>query len=262
MLPLVLYDIPSKLPGNRWSPNPAKPRCGRTAPVVLCLFNERSRFVLGYKDLPFETVWVEFPDIAPKFKEIGASPLKRPDGTEQYTVPVLSDPNTGALITDSWVIAEYLDKTYPEKPIFPDGSKGLISAFDSALEALGGASFRFSLLRTSQILNERSQEYFITTREVALGDKVDEWSPEGPQRDAHWEIIEKQYYDSAKRWYDKVEGKWVMGDTFSYADIILAARSLWFKRVYLDDEWKRIASLHDGKWEKLLAEVEKECNLA
>lgn len=229
---------------------------------MLCPFNERSRFVLGYKNLPFETVWVEYPDIAPKFKEIGASPLKLQDGSERYTVPVLSDPNTGALITDSWVIAEYLDETYPEKPIFPNGTKGLIMAFEPTLRALEGASFRFSLFRSSQILNERSREYFIATRQVTLGDKVDEWSPEGPTREAHWEIIEKSFYGSAKAWYDKVEGPWVMGDTFSYADILLAVRSLWFKRVYRDDEWKRIASLHDGKWEKLLAEVEKECNLA
>jgi len=231
-------------------------------PIALRPFTERSRFVLGYKNLPFETVWVEYPDIAPKLKEIGASPNKRPDGSEQYTVPVLSDPNTGALVTDSWVIAEYLDKTYPEKPVFPNGSKGLVVAFEFALEALGGPSFKFSLLRTSQILNERSQKYFVSTREVALGDRVDEWSPEGPKRDAHWEIIEKSYYGSAKTWYDKLEGKWVMGDVFSYADIILAARSLWFKRVYQDDEWKKIASLHDGKWEKMLADVENECNLA
>ena len=263
MLPLVLYDIRSKLPGNSWSPNPAKPRYERTAPVALCPFNEHFRFVLGYKNLPFETVWVEYADIASKVKEIGAPPNKRPDGSERYTVPVLSDPNTGAIITDSWVIAEYLDKTYPEKPIFPNGSKALISAFDSALDAARGDSFRFGLLRSSQILNERSRVYFIAARGAdGIGGNVDEWSPEGPKRDAHWEITEKGFYNSAKKWYDLVEGKWLMGDTFSYADILLATRSFWYKKVYLEDEWKRIASLHDGKWEKLLAEVEKECNLA
>ncbi|KAF8131582.1 hypothetical protein EV363DRAFT_1330442 [Boletus edulis] len=244
MLPLVLYDLPSRLPGNSWSFNTAKPR-----------------FVLSYKNLPFNTVWVEYPDIAPMMKEIGASPDKRRDGSEQYTVPVLSDPNTGALITDSWTIAVYLDETYPEKPVFPKGSRGLIRSFDTAVGVLMSASFGFSILRVSEILNERSQEYFVTTREALLGEKVDEWSPEGPKRDAHWEAIEKKLYGSAKIWYEETGGKWVMGDTFSYADIILAVYSLWFKRIYRDDEWKRIASLHGGKWGKLLAEVEKECNL-
>ncbi|KAF8131631.1 hypothetical protein EV363DRAFT_1483139 [Boletus edulis] len=59
-------------------------------------------------------------------KEIGASPNKRPYGSEVYTLPVLSDPNTGAFITDSWATAVYLDETYPEKPVFPKGSRGLI----------------------------------------------------------------------------------------------------------------------------------------
>ena len=253
---------PPSFPGTIGRPTLQSQGMSAPASMALYPFIGHSRFVLSYKNLPFDTVWVEYPDIAPKLKEIGASPNKLPNGSELYTVPVLSDPNTGAIVTDSWVIAEYLDKTYPEKPIFPSGSQGLISAFDSALFALGGESFRFSLLRSSQILNERSLEYFIRTREVTFGEKVDGWSPEGPKRDAHWAIIEKNYYDSAKRWYDKVEGKWLMGDTFSYADIIFAARTLWYKRVYREDEWKRVASLHDGKWEKLLADVEKECNLA
>ncbi|KAG9313121.1 hypothetical protein JVU11DRAFT_6571 [Chiua virens] len=247
MLPIILYDIPSKLPGKSWSPNPA-----------------RTRFILSYKNLPFETVWVEYPDIAARLKEIGASPNTMRDGSVLYTVPVISDPNTGAIITDSWAIAEYLDKTYSEKPIFPKGSKSLITAFDTAMDTLGstgGDSWRFTILRSSQILNERSLGYFIPTREADFGAKVDEWSPEGPVRDAHWKVIERDYYGYAKRFYDRGEGKWLMGDTFSYADIILAIRSLWFKRVYREDEWKRIASLHDGKWEKLLADVEKECNL-
>jgi len=74
-------------------------------------------------------------------------------------------------------------------------------------------------------------------------------------------MIETGFLGSARTWYDQVEGKWLMGDTFSYADIVLAARLFWFKRVLLDDEWKRVASLDVGKWGKLLADVEKECNL-
>lgn len=230
--------------------------------MVFYPFIGHYRFILSYKKLPFDTVWVEYPDIELKLKEIGASPNKLPDGREMYSVPVLRDPNTGVIVTDSWAIAEYLEGNYAEKPVFPPGSQGLISAFDSALVTLGGDSFRFSLLRTTEILNERSLEYFIRTREAAYGEKAYEWSPEGPKRDTHWAIIEKSFYSSAKTWYDKVEGKWLMGDTFSYADIVLAVHTLFRKRVYRDDEWKRIVSLHDGKWEKLLADVEKECNLA
>ncbi|KIL00818.1 hypothetical protein PAXRUDRAFT_821275 [Paxillus rubicundulus Ve08.2h10] len=243
MLPLVLYDTPSKLPGNNWSPNPAK-----------------TRFVLGYKNLPFETVWVEFPDIATKMKEIGASQNKGSDGSDIYTVPVLSDPNTGALITDSWVISEYLDKTYPEKPIFPHNSNGLINAFSAAFSGLSRPAYKFIVLRGSQILNEPSMEYYIRTRQEFFKENIDEFSPEGPKRDAHWEIIEKSS-GAMKTWYDKSSGKWLMGDTFSYADILIASGLFCFKRILHEEEWKRICSWNDGKWEKMLEDVEKECNL-
>ncbi|KAG1805633.1 hypothetical protein EV424DRAFT_273547 [Suillus variegatus] len=113
VLPLVLYDILSELPGNNWSANPTK-------------------FILSCKDIPFgRTMWVENSDIFIAVKAIGAKSNKRPNGSDVHTVPVLSDPNTGALVTDSLEIASYLEKTYPEKAIFPN-SEALIRTFDSA----------------------------------------------------------------------------------------------------------------------------------
>jgi len=35
------------------------------------------------------------------------------------------------IITDSWDIAMYLNNTYPEKPVFPKDTNGLIHAFDA-----------------------------------------------------------------------------------------------------------------------------------
>ena len=53
-----------------------------------------------------------------------------------------------------------------------------------------------------------------------------------------------------------------MGNTFSYADIIVACEQLWHKRVLREDEWTRISSWNEGKCAQLLTDVEKECNLA
>ncbi|KAI6031238.1 hypothetical protein BKA83DRAFT_88250 [Pisolithus microcarpus] len=238
MIPLILYDIPSKLEGSYWSPNTVKPR-----QVNLTLVSSGSSL---------QVEWVEYPDIAQRMKQIGARKNKFAGGVEMYTLPVLSDPNTNALITDSWEIAEYLEKTYPE-------NKGLICVFDTAIFDILQPSIPFHFLRTSQILSERSAEYFITTKAALLRRKFSEFSPEGPKRDEHWAII-KRAMETLKEWYDKEEGKWLMGDIFSYADIITAQRLFWFKRILHDDEWEKITSWHDGRWGKLLADVEKECN--
>ncbi|KAI6120885.1 hypothetical protein EDD16DRAFT_806150 [Pisolithus croceorrhizus] len=242
MIPLVLYDIPSKLEGKYWSDNVTK-----------------SRFVLGYKGLPFRVEWVGFPDIAPRMKEIGARKNRLADGAEMNTLPVLSDPNTGALVTDSWEIAEYLEKTYPEKSIFSHNRKGLIRAFTTAIISLVQPAAIFPILRASQILDERSAECYITTKEVMFKAKISEFSPEGPKRDEHWAIIERAFTTS-KEWYAEEEGKWLMGDVFSYADIFTASILSWLKRVLHEDEWEKIASWHDGRWGELLADVEKQCS--
>ncbi|KAG1882748.1 hypothetical protein F4604DRAFT_1921348 [Suillus subluteus] len=239
MLPLVLYDIVSDLSGNNFSPNPAKPR-----------------FILSYKDIPFVTLWVEYSDIPIAMKAIGAKPNKRRDGSDVYTVPVLSDPNTGALITDSFEIASYLEKTYPEKPIFPNNSESLICAFDSAYMSLILPGIKPMFLRTLEILRPASAKFFTGARS---GDVPLPWDP---NCDAEWELLEKGY-NTAYEWYQKTDGKWIMGDTFSYADIIVACWLLAFKRVLKeDDKWASISSWNGGKWAKVLADVEKECKLA
>jgi len=48
----VLYDIPGK-EGKCWSPNTWKIRAA-----------------LNYKKVDYKTEWIEFPDIAPKLKEL------------------------------------------------------------------------------------------------------------------------------------------------------------------------------------------------
>lgn len=47
-----------------------------------------------------ESVWTEFPDTTAPLKVIVAKPNKRSDGSDIYTVPVLSDSYTSTFITD------------------------------------------------------------------------------------------------------------------------------------------------------------------
>ncbi|KAG1869308.1 hypothetical protein C8R48DRAFT_597877 [Suillus tomentosus] len=192
MQTLVLYDALSNLPGNNFSANPAK-----------------LRFVLSYKGLPFVTAWVEYSDISIAMKAIGAKPNKRSDGSDFCTVPVLNDPNTGTLISDSLEIASYLEKTYPEKAIFPNNSESLISEFNSAHIRLILPAVKSIFARSAEILSPASAKFFIKVR------SIDVPLPWDTTYDEDWALLEKGH-NTAYEWYQKTDGKWFMGDTFSY----------------------------------------------
>jgi hypothetical protein len=138
MQPILFYDIPSRLPvkDRAWSPNTWKIR-QRTSSVS---FMHRSanytlpRWTLNYKQLSYKTVWVEYPDIEALSLEIGAEPAhKRENGDPYYTLPIIKDPNTDKIISDSHNIALYLDETYPERQVMPKGTAGLFFGFQGFL---------------------------------------------------------------------------------------------------------------------------------
>jgi glutathione S-transferase len=107
--PLIFYDIPNKHSGQHraWSPNTWK-----------------VRLALNYKRIPYRTVWVEYPDIQPLCLAIGAVQT-----TGGYTLPIIHDPNTDRVVSDSWEIVKYLDAQYPERAVIPAGQDGLQYAF-------------------------------------------------------------------------------------------------------------------------------------
>ena len=79
------------------------------------LFSWRARMALKHKGLDFETVPVRLSD------------KKAIEFSGGKTVPVIRDGE--AVIRDSWQIAEYLERTYPGRPLFPGGA-GLFLTFN------------------------------------------------------------------------------------------------------------------------------------
>ncbi|KAF8141568.1 hypothetical protein EV363DRAFT_25065 [Boletus edulis] len=236
--PIIFYDMPSNLEINVWSPNTWK-----------------TRYALNIKGIPYKTEWVEFPDIEAVALKIGAPATGTKDGKPTYTLPIINDPNTGKIISDSFLIAEYLDATYPGKPtLFPPGTKPLIAALESGIiNALGGL-FMMQFAVTYSILNPRSQEYFRRTREASFGKKIEEFSPVGPVRDADL-AKGKAAFTTVDGWLAKSEGKFVLGDTISYADCVLAGWFIWIKTT--NPNWKDMATWHNGRWATHLENVEK-----
>ncbi|KIM41199.1 hypothetical protein M413DRAFT_72542, partial [Hebeloma cylindrosporum] len=114
---VIFYDIPFIAPGKAWSPNTWK-----------------IRYCLHYKGTAHRTEWVEFPDIAPLCNELVIPPTgMNRDGIQRFTLPAIHDPATGLYLADSMLIAEYLDKRYPDKPrMFPENTMGLYMVFSTA----------------------------------------------------------------------------------------------------------------------------------
>ncbi|KAL5504851.1 hypothetical protein ACEPAH_7514 [Sanghuangporus vaninii] len=198
---ITFYDIPSKLPGKAWSPNTFK-----------------TRISLNYKEVPYKTEWIEYPDIEPTLKKLGGAPTsKKDDGRDHYTLPAIHDSATGKFITDSTRIAEYLDATYPDKPLlFPPGSRHAAVAMleDVTLPTI------FKLIPLllpgpAYHPSEASVVYVRSTREKLFGKKLEKLALGG--------------------------------------NAIVIAALVWTKLVLETDsaEWKAVASWSDGRWGKL-----------
>ncbi|KAG7441167.1 uncharacterized protein BT62DRAFT_552788 [Guyanagaster necrorhizus] len=113
---ITLFDLPTKdfnSPGtlNTW----------RTKYAYISLqahhklTSQCCRYALNLKNLPYRTVCVELPDVEALAKRVGAAPTRtKSDGVSPfYTIPIIQDDSTGAVVSDSPAIAAYLDKTYP-----------------------------------------------------------------------------------------------------------------------------------------------------
>jgi len=255
--PLVLYDIPSNESSPRcWGPNTAK-----------------TRFNLSYKRIPFTTQWLEYPSIAPTMKSLGADPLlpasQSPNGEPFYTLPVIYDPNQNKYVTDSFVIAQYLDNVYPTpgRDLFPEGTLVLQRAWEAAVTGALQKGLRAVYVGVPAKLNPPSSEYFTRTRTKRFG--VNTWEEISPKTDdasdpnsraAHLKELQAGLAE-LDGWLKLSGGggKWVMGDHLSWADVLMGRWLLWFSRVA--EDWEEIKRWNDGRWSRFLDNILAESNV-
>ncbi|KAF8960754.1 hypothetical protein BDZ97DRAFT_1281072 [Flammula alnicola] len=239
---IIFYDIPSTLPGRGWSPNTWK-----------------TRYCLNFKGIPYKTEWIEFPDIEAHCKKFGILPTSQnPDGSPYFTLPAIHDPSTGVYIADSFLIAEYLEKTYPTPSLFPYNTLGLQTPFEDTYLGYLDALWSFILPVVCVNLNPPSEEYFRRTREQEFGMKLEDLVPKGEKADAEWEKY-KDGLGTVDVWYAKSGGPFLMDDTVSWADFVIAGYVIWLRIVWGEDsqQWKDITSWHDGRWQNLIDNLKK-----
>ncbi|KAF8509360.1 hypothetical protein BU17DRAFT_70460 [Hysterangium stoloniferum] len=215
----------------------------------------RARLSLNFKGLQYRTVWLEYPDIEPTMKRIGASPGgTKPDGSPKYTIPVIVDPahaapdGTPIPITDSWKIAEYLDEKYPEPGLlFPKGTKALQSLFhDYAVTKGLYKAAPMLLYSVLGLLSDESHVHWRTYQEAAFGAKLEDLCPVGSQKWEEQSAIVKKVLDK-----NGTDGPFVLGAQVTFADFILVSMLEMISKV-IPDEWEKIIQhLDNGRWQKM-----------
>lgn len=218
----------------------------------------QNRYALNVKELPFKTVWIEYPDVASTVQSIGGKPTGkwRHDGSDKYTLPVIYDPNTSTVVSESLEIARYLEKTYPNRgnDLFK-GQSPLHAAFEHLMETTSIPHILrlCGVLVGKNLLNEASHEYWWRFRALDIGMPLTDFCP-------------KTVEDAAKVWEDLKKGQdklavlyetdqvLIGGDKPVYADCIMAGWWAMIKASYGTEsaQWKAVSEWHGGKWVKIM----------
>ncbi|KAG7098005.1 hypothetical protein E1B28_005313 [Marasmius oreades] len=237
---ITVYDLgPSKFPEH----------------VACSPHTRKIIFSLNYKKLPFKVSIIALDEIERTAKSIGAPPTtSNPDGSPKYTVPFIHDSSTGKSISDSLMIAEYLDKAYPTTPkLVPEGTRVLQAVFADAVNA------KFYAL--TSVFLPKFPEWFSPEFVAAIEKRM------GPPKLLSQEET-KEVWAKGKKSFDELlgtyesagVGKFVMGgDKPVFADFALAAMLSGVKIMFGDEseEWKNVSGWIGGRVGKLLEEVLK-----
>jgi len=199
----------------------------------------RTRMALAHKGLDCTTQptpFTKIPTIA--------------DG-QQKTVPVIDD--NGTVVGDSWAIAEYLEKTYPDQPsLFGDDTSRALTLFAQnwTLSIVHRGLAPLILLDIYDHLLLEDHAYFRASREKMFGRTLEETQA---GRDDQL----KAFQDSLFPLRLTVRSQSFMGgDSPTYADYIVFGAFQWARvisdfKLFTDDDpvkawFDRCLDLHDG----------------
>ncbi|KAG2364270.1 hypothetical protein BDR07DRAFT_1482687 [Suillus spraguei] len=242
--PIIFYDVASVLQDEPWSPNTIKTRhvtyLRSSSSSLTC-----HRYCLTFKGLPFQTVWLEFPEIKSFYEQHSLVPstLHNLSGTRTpvCTHPVIMDPNTNRLIADSFAIAQYLDEQYPDTPkVLPNNTAALIHIFQTAF---------------FEAINDTIKEYYIRDREEQFGIPWEQFAtPE--KTEEQWNAL-RAACNTVDGWYGKSTSQFILGDTPCFADFTVAGLCNWIRYCHEDQEWEEMKSWNGGRWRRLVEATDK-----
>ncbi|CAE6530434.1 unnamed protein product [Rhizoctonia solani] len=233
--PIIFYDL-ADANNKHWSFNPYK-----------------TRLSLNYKGLPYRVVYLSFPDIEPRLKELGMPPVS--DTFPRYTLPVIADPSADpndkpTYVSDSFGIALYLDEKYPAPKypaIFSPGTHGLQKLLMSEyFPTLVSAIIPICAPNLLQLLDSRSLEYLRRTRGA-------NFIPEPLAKDDKVQLIKKaqQTFENLAQFLELNNGigPFILGSQVSFVDFSIGGLLNFIQKSEKDPAvFTEVLNWSGGKW--------------
>ncbi|PKS11881.1 hypothetical protein jhhlp_001175 [Lomentospora prolificans] len=258
--PITFYDIATRPPVEKscCSPNPWK-----------------TRLALNFKGLPYSTTWVALPDIAKVRSSLKVPACRKfADGTDFYTLPIIEDPTTSSLVGDSFDIAVYLQKTYPDSgagDLFPPQTLDYVYKHEAILVPLSecreseypeyakfnmnvDAAFTMHVQLTVQgfpfdpATAEASKAEFVRRAGVSCWE---DFALVGEQREKVKDSLRDMLGGLGKLFLRDTSGPFILGSRASYADLIVGAWLRMMRATLPESEWDEVRSWHGGLFGRL-----------
>ncbi|KAK0457911.1 uncharacterized protein EV420DRAFT_1480096 [Desarmillaria tabescens] len=175
-------------------------------------------------------------------KRIGSAPTStKSDGVSPfYTIPIIQDDSTGAVVSDSVAIAAYLDKTYPSfGPILIlPGTMPLQLAFSDAVIGIFAPFRPFFAWGITRRTNDATALYYL--KNEAKRSSQHGGAEGGGAREATGKR-EGEFWEN-----EQVEP--------CFADTVICAFLRFTRRMVGEEseEWKDIVTWNDGRWGRYL----------
>jgi glutathione S-transferase len=228
---------------------------------------------LNVKKLEFDTVWLEYHEIEPMISKLGGKPTNtKPDGyvlctrlagnspltrvslrrSPWYTLPVIYDPATKKIISNSRDIAEYLDQQYPTTqtlvldPAFETEWEGVI--LTNVIKTFPMSAFMVLHNRVSL----PAARHIRRIREAQFGKTLEEGSAEEAVSQ-QWKGFESGFINLSEVYKKGGTAFLNKGDAPAWADLVVGSWLISQKFIYGEDskQWKNILEWDGGLWKKL-----------
>lgn len=254
--PILFYDIAFKAPreSTNCAPNPWK-----------------SRLALNFKGVPYSTIWVPLPDVEKVRRSVKVPACRKfGDGSDYYTLPIITDPNTDEAVGDSFDIAVYLQKTYPDSgsgELFPEqkldyefteqasgvplsemrrGDYEEYARFNKNVDAVFSA--HVILMLQGMLLEPAGKQVFVKRAGVP---SFDAFACVGEQREKVLSTFEKNLEGLSMFLKKDKSGPFILGNKASYADLIIGGWLRMASKSLPQAEWEALRSWHGGVFGQL-----------